>query len=182
MLNDNLIPKYIWTKALNIARYLQNKIYIRSILKKNLYELWKGWKPNISYFHPFACKCFILNTKDNLEKFDSKSDNGTFLGYFETSKAFRVYSSRTLAVEETIHLKFNENEPDNDLSKLDESFADLRLDDAIKKKESSNQSSEVRVSTHHLDDPQEEVREPTGCFIRRNHPESQIIGDLKYHV
>ena len=118
---------------------------------------------------PFACKCFILNTKDNLEKFDSKSDNGTFLGYFETSKAFRVYSSRTLAVEETIHLKFNENEPDNDLSKLDESFADLRLDDAIKKKESSNQSSEVRVSTHHLDDPQEEVREPTGCFIRRNH-------------
>ncbi|RDX90269.1 hypothetical protein CR513_27897, partial [Mucuna pruriens] len=36
------------------------------------YELWKGRQPNISYFHHFGYECFILNTKDNLGKFDPK--------------------------------------------------------------------------------------------------------------
>ncbi|RDX98340.1 hypothetical protein CR513_18751, partial [Mucuna pruriens] len=59
-------------------------------LKHNLtlYELWKGKQPNISYFHHFGCECFILNTKDSWRKFNPKSDKGTFLGYFDTSKAY----------------------------------------------------------------------------------------------
>ena len=88
MLNDNLTLKHFWIEAINTTCYLQN--IIRPILKKSYYELWKGQKPNISYFYPFRCKCFIFNTKDNLKKFDSKSHNGTFLGYSETSKAFKV--------------------------------------------------------------------------------------------
>ena len=62
MLNDNLAPKHFWVETVNTACHLQNRICIRPILKKNPYELWKGKKPNISYFHPFGCKYFILNT------------------------------------------------------------------------------------------------------------------------
>ena len=69
MLNDNATPKHLWVEAMNTTYYLQNKIYIRHIMKKTPYELWKGRKSNISYFHLFGCKCFILNTKDNLENF-----------------------------------------------------------------------------------------------------------------
>ena len=58
----------------------------------------------------------LLRTGKNLGKFDSKSDNRTFLGYSETYKTFRVYNSRNLADEEAIHVKFNENKPDKDLS------------------------------------------------------------------
>lgn len=37
------------------------------------------------------CKCFILNDrKDNLGKFDAKVDEGIFLGYSNSSKAFRI--------------------------------------------------------------------------------------------
>ncbi|RDX94250.1 putative mitochondrial protein, partial [Mucuna pruriens] len=72
------------------------------------YELWNGRQPNISYFHHFECDCFILNNKDNLGKFDPKSDTGIFNGYSTSSKAYRVYNSRvynsrTLKVEESIH-------------------------------------------------------------------------------
>ncbi|KAH9724999.1 hypothetical protein KPL70_007704 [Citrus sinensis] len=49
----------------------------RSNLNKTPYELWKDRKPNIGYFKVFGCKCFVLNTKDNLGKFDPKSDVGT---------------------------------------------------------------------------------------------------------
>ena len=105
--------------------YLQNIIYISPILKNTPYELWKGRKSNISYFHPFGCKCFILNKKGTFGKFNLKSDNGIFLGYFQTSKAFRVYNSRTLVVGEAIHKTFDENKHDKNLLKLNESFAYL---------------------------------------------------------
>ena len=69
-------------------------------------------------------------------------------------------------------MKFNENEHAKDLSELDESFAYLWLDDSIKGKVSSSQSSKVRVPTQHLDDLQEEAKEPTKYIMGRNHPES----------
>ena len=65
---------------------------IRPHLNKTPYEFWKDRKLNIDYFKVFGCKYFILNTKDNLGKFDSKSDAGIFLGYSNSSKAYRVYN------------------------------------------------------------------------------------------
>ena len=91
------------------------------------YELWKGRKANISYFHPFGCQCFILNTKDTLGKFDSKCDSGTLLGYFETSKAYRVYNSRTPIMEEAIHVRFNDTKHNTKMLELDESFVDMMI-------------------------------------------------------
>ena len=44
MLNDNYTLKHFWDKVVNIVYYLQNKIYIRPILKKAPYELWEGLK------------------------------------------------------------------------------------------------------------------------------------------
>ena len=54
----------------------------------------------------FGCKFFILNTKDNLGKFDAKSNVGIFLGYSTSSKAFRVFNKRTIVIEEYIHVIF----------------------------------------------------------------------------
>ena len=53
----------------------------------------------------------MQNTKDNLVKFNPKSDVGTFLGYLNSSKAYRVYNKRTLVVEESIHVTFDESNP-----------------------------------------------------------------------
>ena len=45
--------------------------------KLSPYELYNGRKPNISHLHVFGCKCFVLNNgKDNIGKFDAKSDEG----------------------------------------------------------------------------------------------------------
>ena len=63
MLNSNFTPKHLLEKAININCYLQNGVYIRPLIKKTSYELWKDREPNISYFHFFAVQCFILNTR-----------------------------------------------------------------------------------------------------------------------
>ncbi|GJW31235.1 hypothetical protein Tco_0051267 [Tanacetum coccineum] len=46
-----------------------------------------------------------------LGKFDGKSDEGFFVGYSLSSKAFRVYNTRTRRVEENLHIGFLKNKP-----------------------------------------------------------------------
>ncbi|GJS61301.1 putative ribonuclease H-like domain-containing protein [Tanacetum coccineum] len=70
-----------------------------------------GFKPALSFIRPFGCHVTILNTLDSLGKFDGKSDEGFFVGYSLSSKAFRVYNTRTKRVEENLHIGFLENKP-----------------------------------------------------------------------
>ena len=99
MLSDSNLPKYFWADAVSTACFVSNRVNIRPILNKTPYELFKGIKPNIYFFHIFGCKCFILNNdKDNMGKFDEKSDEGIFLGYSLSSKAYRIYNKRTLSI------------------------------------------------------------------------------------
>ncbi|GJR40668.1 putative ribonuclease H-like domain-containing protein [Tanacetum coccineum] len=48
---------------------------------------------------------------NKLGKFDGKSDEGFFVGYSLSSKAFRVYNIRTRKVQENLHIGFLENKP-----------------------------------------------------------------------
>ena len=111
MLNEIALPKYFQVKAINTACYVLNCVLIRLYLNKILYELWKDKKPNIGYFKVFGCKYFIINTNDNFGKFDLKSDVGIFLGYSNTSKAYRVYNNRNMVVQVSMHVKFDESNP-----------------------------------------------------------------------
>ena len=93
MICRNNLSKLFWAEALNTASYVLNRTLItliRKSLKKTPYELWGGVKPTPHYFHIFGCKCFILNPKDNLGKFDAKTHDGIFLGYSSSSKAYKV--------------------------------------------------------------------------------------------
>ena len=140
MLCENNLPKYFWTEAINTSYYIINRTMIRPILKKTPYELFRERKPNISYFHSFGCKCFVLNNgKDNLGKFDAKSDEGIFLGYSLTSKTFRVFNKRTLVVEESIHVIFNESNPPSRKDSLDDDDVGIlqkkNIDEASHEKE-----------------------------------------------
>ncbi|GJV57901.1 ribonuclease H-like domain-containing protein [Tanacetum coccineum] len=60
---------------------------------------------------PFKCPVTILNTIDHLGKFDGKTDEGFFVGYYLNSKAFRVFNSKTWIVEENLHIRFSESTP-----------------------------------------------------------------------
>jgi len=55
------------------------------------------------------CKCIVLNTKDNLGKFDAKSFEAIFVGYTNTSKTYRVFNRSFLTIEESMHVKFGES-------------------------------------------------------------------------
>ena len=52
---------------------------------------------------------FVLSTKGNLGKFDPKSFKAIFVGYSNTSKAYRVFNRLTLTIEESMYVKFEES-------------------------------------------------------------------------
>ncbi|XP_075098077.1 uncharacterized protein LOC142175391 [Nicotiana tabacum] len=110
MLIESGIVKCFWAETVNTACYLINRCMIRSLLNKIPYELLNGRKPKLTHLRTFGCKCFVLNNgEEALGKFDSKSDEGIFLGYSSQSKAYKVYNRRTQCVEESIHVIFDES-------------------------------------------------------------------------
>jgi len=88
MIHENNLAKHFWAEAVNTTCFVENRIYIKPILEKTAYELFKGRRPNISYFHQFECTCYILNNKVYLKKFDAKAQRGIFLGNSERSKTY----------------------------------------------------------------------------------------------
>ncbi|KAJ9565707.1 hypothetical protein OSB04_001673 [Centaurea solstitialis] len=111
MLSEANLATQFWAEAVNTACYTYNKSLIVKRFRRTPYELFRNRKPSIEHLHIFGCVCYILNNKDNLEKFDSKSDDGIFLGYSSISKTYRVFNKRRQTIEETIHVKFDESGP-----------------------------------------------------------------------
>nr|GFA21178.1 ribonuclease H-like domain-containing protein [Tanacetum cinerariifolium] len=109
MLVDAKLPVTFWAEAVNTACYVQNRVLVNKSHNKTPYELFNGRTPTIGFLKPFGCHVMILNTLDHLEKFEAKGDEGYFIGYFMSSKAFRVFNKRTKRVDENLHVDFLEN-------------------------------------------------------------------------
>nr|GEX73142.1 hypothetical protein [Tanacetum cinerariifolium] len=88
-----------------------NRVLVTKPHNKSLYELLHGRTPSIGFMRPFGCPVTILNTLDSLGKFDRKVDEGFLVGYYISSKAFRVFNSRNRIIQETLHVNFLENKP-----------------------------------------------------------------------
>ncbi|GJV12099.1 putative ribonuclease H-like domain-containing protein [Tanacetum coccineum] len=84
MLADSKLPTTFWAEAVSTACYVQNRVLV---VKPHKQE------------------------PDDFLVFDGKSDEGFFVGYSLSSKAFRVYNTRTRRVEENLHIGFLENKP-----------------------------------------------------------------------
>ena len=108
MLDEAKLPTYFWAEAVQTACFTQNATLINKH-GKTPYEMVKKKKPNLKYFHVFGCKCFVLKTHpEQLSKFDLKADEGIFVGYPLSTKAFRVYNLRTRVVMESINVSFDD--------------------------------------------------------------------------
>ncbi|GKE45512.1 retrovirus-related pol polyprotein from transposon TNT 1-94 [Tanacetum coccineum] len=166
LLNEQLIPQKFWCNAVDTSTYILNRILIRPFLRKTHYELFKGRKPNLEYFKVFGSKCFILNTKDYLTKFDLKSTECVFLGYSPNSKAYVVLNKETTKVKESLNVKFDETPPPSSPSLVDDDLLEV---DIIE-----NQSKDLEVKENEpLNKQISNIKES------KDHPLETVIGNLK---
>ncbi|GJV84813.1 retrovirus-related pol polyprotein from transposon TNT 1-94 [Tanacetum coccineum] len=169
MLNEQSIPQKFWCNAVDTSTYILNRILIRPILGKTPYEIFRGRKPSLEYFKVFGSKCFILNTKDYLTKFDPKSYEGVFLGYSQNSKAYVVLNKHSMKVEESLNVTFDESPPPTKLSPL--------VDDDVGEEEAIKRNTKV-VNNINEEDESIEVDEIVNIKESKNHPLDQVIGNL----
>ncbi|XP_073153828.1 uncharacterized protein [Henckelia pumila] len=132
MIGDSDISQKFWAEAVSTACYTQNRSMINKKIKKTPYDIWYGKVPVISYFKVFGCKCFIHNNgKTHLTALDVRSDAGLFLGYSSVSKTYRVFNTKTLTFEESVHIVFDETSVANEspsLNDLSNRIEDSKLD------------------------------------------------------
>nr|GEX13929.1 hypothetical protein [Tanacetum cinerariifolium] len=108
MLADAKLPVTFWAEAVNTASYVQNRVLVNKSQNKTSYELFNSRTHAIGFLRPFGCYVMIL-TLDHLGKFNPKGDEGYFVRYSLSSKAFRVFKKRTKKVEENMYVDFLEN-------------------------------------------------------------------------
>nr|GEX31555.1 putative ribonuclease H-like domain-containing protein [Tanacetum cinerariifolium] len=106
-----ILKKFIIEIENLVDKKVKNRVLVVKPHNKNPYELFRARTHALSFMKPLGCHVTILNTLDHLEKFDGKCDEGFFVGYSLTSKAFRVYNTRTRKVEENFHIRFLEDKP-----------------------------------------------------------------------
>ncbi|KAF7148484.1 hypothetical protein RHSIM_Rhsim03G0198100 [Rhododendron simsii] len=132
-------------------------------------------------------KGFVISNIHDLGKFDSKSDEGIFIGYSLTSKAYRIYNKRTNLVEESIHVSFDESNPcatkdvvANDDLEITNEIHDLTIqekDDGDTQVEST-QIKEVDVINQPQDAMGDNQNLPKDWRFVQNHPKDLILGEV----
>jgi hypothetical protein len=70
------------------------------------YEPLTSNKPNVSYFHVFVSKCYILVKKGRHSNFATKVVEGFLLGYDTNTKAYRVFNKSSSLVKSLVTLYF----------------------------------------------------------------------------
>ncbi|GJS62357.1 retrovirus-related pol polyprotein from transposon TNT 1-94 [Tanacetum coccineum] len=169
MLNEQSIPQKLWCNAVDTSTYIINRVCIRGILGKTSYELLRGRKPNLNYFRVFGSKCFILNIKDYLTKFDPKSYQGVFLGYSPNSKAYIILNKQTIKVEESLNVTFDETPPSPKTSPLeDDELVEEEAIEVSKTKPIGNDLKDISLENNQIINIKES----------KTHPLENVIGNL----
>ena len=111
MLNEAKLPDGCWREAISTTAYVQNKGKLKLNSDKTPYELWFGRPTLVKYFRAFGSKFYVKRDDDNLGKFDSRTNEGVFLGYYSTKKAYICYILRTHKIIESENVTVDDTKP-----------------------------------------------------------------------
>ncbi|GJW48013.1 putative ribonuclease H-like domain-containing protein [Tanacetum coccineum] len=203
MLADSKLPTTFWAEAVSTACYVQNRVLVVKPHNKTPYELFRGFKPALSFMRPFGCHVTILNTLDSLGKFDGKSDEGFFVGYSLSSKAFRVQFLMTLQIMVNQKLLMMlKSSPDVNTGSLKLNDVGPSVNTTSSNKHDSPEDmftmgvSSTLEATHiesfsDEDEPEVDLGNIINSYtvpstpntrIHKDHPINNVIGDVKSYV
>jgi hypothetical protein len=83
MLHDQGLPMFLWDEACNTAMFLHNRSPHKVL----------GKKPDVSHFGIFGSLVYCHVPSESRKKLEPTVVKGIFVGYSETTKAYRVYMS-----------------------------------------------------------------------------------------
>ena len=110
LLRDRKLQKYLWEDAMRLVVYVENRVIHKGVREKTPYQLLYGRKPNVSNLRIFGCRAYPFIFDQRQRKLDDKTYEGIFLGYDESSAAYRVYIPTQRKIMKSIYVIFNEED------------------------------------------------------------------------
>jgi hypothetical protein len=188
MIHSKNLAQHFWGEAVNTECHIINRVYLRPETNKTPYVIWRGKKPTVKYFKTFGSKCYILPDRENLGKFDSKSDEGIFLGYSTNSRAYRVFNKRTETVMESINVVNDDEEverpssrEENQINSVDPSATSadiIKASPNVSPDESPSPPTNSDTTPIVSEDEDTPANPPKRSWVKHNHPPQQLLGTI----
>jgi hypothetical protein len=110
MMIDSQCSTQLWAEAVNTACYIKNRSPHSALNGEIPLEIWSGTKVDLSNLHAFGCKAYMHIPKiKRHSKWDPKSKETMFVGYYDNKKGYRLYDPRTRNIEEARDVVFDKN-------------------------------------------------------------------------
>ena len=91
MMYDQDLPTSLWAETSSTAVYVQNRCPHAILEEKTHEEVFIDEKPNVGHLRIFGYPVYIHVQKERRRKMEPSGKKGTFVGYNETSQAYRIY-------------------------------------------------------------------------------------------
>jgi hypothetical protein len=91
MIHDQSLPMTLWAEACMTTLYVQNRSPHQILKNITPEEAFTKVKPQIGHFIIFGCPMYLHVPKEKRSKLEPSGRKGTFVGYNESSKAYRIY-------------------------------------------------------------------------------------------
>ena len=88
--------------------YVQNRSPHRILKDMTPEEAFSGKKPNVENLRIFGCPVYSHIPKDKRNKLEPSGKKGIFVGYSDSSKAYRIYIPKQHKIEVSRDVMFNE--------------------------------------------------------------------------
>ena len=85
------MPRYLWAEACNTIVYIQNRVPHKVLGKMILEDAFTRKKLDVSHFKIFKILAYYHILGDTCTKLDHTTKRRDFVGYNETSKAYRIF-------------------------------------------------------------------------------------------
>jgi hypothetical protein len=93
ILYDHDLSRFLWAEACNTAFYIQNRSPHMVLGRKTPEEVFSGKKLEVGHFRIFGCLVYCHVPSEKRTKRKATAEKGIFIGYSETSKAYRSLHS-----------------------------------------------------------------------------------------
>ncbi|XP_071724534.1 uncharacterized protein [Rutidosis leptorrhynchoides] len=178
-------------KAMSMARYTINRVYLQLHTKETPYEILRNKKQSMQYLHEFGSSCYMLMDREPRRKLDSKSEREVFVGH----SVYRTLIDKSNTITESINVVVNDKQVEMENQEDGEpGFSQLLTNDntpsvgalgteGVNSNENTPSVEALPVSTDarntHKSIPAitNQNEYPT-IREQKNHPTEDIIGDI----
>ena len=109
MLHDQDLPMHLWVEDVRTTVYAQNRTPHRVLKNKTPEKVCSREKPEVSHLRIFGCPVYIHILKEIRTNLYPLGKKGIFVGYSESSEAYRIHFPRFKKIDISRDVTFDED-------------------------------------------------------------------------